>query len=577
MRFFVFLVSLAPIALLASLSEKEGVRRVEAHLLLEDLPSALDEVLRLSEAYPKSKEVGSSLIEVFAAGGMEQEALDAWHKLSFRYPELLVDRHLLEELSWGVLKKGLESNQYGIRLTSLIGAYLTNDARAVQILFRMMRDSNAMIRSVALQMSTGYADALLKDEVSRLLCEEKVWMVRLEAIRAAGMLRMKSLAGKLQDFVTSEKSTLEERRSAIEALVRIYDHIDEADLQKLSTSNRAGFRHLAAAIASHFKIESAKGDILRLLKDPHPDVRVAALNAFGLFYRKKMTIEESKKALESVLKDLDPAVAITASWAAILVDPHFGRSHMECWLNDSLPENRRLASAALAATGGRCVELGIDTLKQSADPYVRANIAEGLLGQRIEVKTCSDMLYEFLQTEKQMWMRDTRRNPLFSVLSPSQLRHNDQIPNYPEAIDHMTRLQMVTLLAIVEDPRAANALKDFLQRRSWGVTGVAAATLLQEGDDQSLEIVRDLLKDPDPNVRLQACLVLAMMGRDESVIKELEAAYVGASHERKLHILEALGRIGHMDSLHFLVSTLREPFPILRICAAAALIQTVNR
>ncbi|MBX9743906.1 MAG: HEAT repeat domain-containing protein, partial [Chlamydiales bacterium] len=132
-------------------------------------------------------------------------------------------------------------------------------------------------------------------------------------------------------------------------------------------------------------------------------------------------------------------------------------------------------------------------------------------------------------------------------------------------------------LAVVEDPRALDALKSFLQRKSWGVTGVAAATLLREGDEHSLEIVRELLKDQDPNVRLQACLVLAMMGRDETVVKELESAYSGASHERKLHILEALGRIGHMDSLHFLTSTLQEPFPILRICAAAALIQTVNR
>lgn len=576
MRWLVTFLSFIPL-ILQGLTEKEGVRRVQAHLLLEDLPSALDEALRLVEAYPESKDAGSMLIEVFAASGMEENALDAWHKLSLRYPELLIDRHLLEELSWGVLRKGLESNQYGIRLTSLIGAYLTRDARAVQILLRMMRDSNAMIRSVALQMSTAYADAALKDEISRLLHEEKVWMVRLEAIRAAGVLRMKSLAPKLQGYVTSEKSTFEERGAAIEALVRIYDQIEEGELRKLAASNRAGLRHLACALAIHFKMPSVQEEILSLLKDPHPDVRIAAVNALGMFYRKQMTVEAVKEAIQPVLQDTDPFVAITAAWSAIVVDPAFGEPYMERWLADSLPENRRFAAAALAATGGRSVSLGVKILQESNDPYVRANVAEGLLGQRIEVQACSDMLYDFLQTEKRMWMRDQRRNSLFSVLSPSQVRHNDQIPNYPEAIDHMTRLQVVSLLALVEDPRAVGALKAFLQRKSWGVTGVAAATLLQEGDEQSLEIVRQLIQDSDPNVRLQACLVLAMMGRDETVIKELESAYIGASHERKLHILEALGRIGHMESLNFLISTLREPFPILRICAAAALIQTVNR
>lgn len=566
-----------PLLLFGGLSEEEGLRRVQAHLLLDDLPSALDEALRLVEAFPQSKEVGTSFIEVLAANGMEEEALDTWHKLSAAYPELIIDRHLLEELSWGVLKKGLQSNQYGIRLTSLIGAYLTRDSRAVQILVRMMRDSNAMIRSVAVQMSTAYADAMLKDEISRLLVEEKVWMVRLEVIRAVGALRMKQLAAKLQQYVMSDKSTYEERGAAIEALVHIYDDIGVVEWKQLATSNRAGLRHLACVLALHFMIPEVQEEMIHLMGDPNPDVRIAAINAFGMYYRKLTSLENAKEALQPVLKDSDPAVAITAAWAAILVDPPFGEEYMSKWLKDSLPENRRFASAALAATGDRSVALAVATLKESEDWYVRANIAEGLLGQRIEVEACCDTLYECLQMEKKMWMRDSRRNPLFAVLSPSQVRHNDQIPNYPEAIDQMTRLEVVSSLAVLEDPRALGALKAFLQRKSWGVTGVAAATLLREGDERSLEIVRELLKDQDPNVRLQACLVLAMMGRDETVIKELESAYSGASHERKLHILEALGRIGHMDSLHFLTSTLREPFPVLRICAAAALIQTVNR
>jgi len=176
-----------------------------------------------------------------------------------------------------------------------------------------------------------------------------------------------------------------------------------------------------------------------------------------------------------------------------------------------------------------------------------------------------------------MWMWDTRPNPLFRVLAPSQVRYVDHIPNYPEAIDQMTRLNLVSLLAILEDPRAGEALKSFLQKRSWGISGVAAATLLQEGDESALSIVRGCLNDPDPNVRLQACLVLAMMGRDETVLSDLQGAYAGADHERKLHILESLGRMGGSASFSFLIGAFREPFPILRVAAAAALIQSVNR
>ncbi|MEN9654890.1 MAG: hypothetical protein RL235_1002, partial [Chlamydiota bacterium] len=120
------------------------------------------------------------------------------------------------------------------------------------------------------------------------------------------------------------------------------------------------------------------------------------------------------------------------------------------------------------------------------------------------------------------------------------------------------------------------ALRSFLQKRSWGITGVAAATLLQEGDETSLEGVRALLQDLDPKVRIQACLALAMLGRDESVIADLENAYADSDHERKLHILEALGRIGDPRSHSFLIAQLHEPFPMLRVAAAAALIQSLN-
>lgn len=250
---------------------------------------------------------------------------------------------------------------------------------------------------------------------------------------------------------------------------------------------------------------------------------------------------------------------------------------MERWLGDLLPENRRLAASALAAVGSRGVELSVKMLGESKDPYVKANIALGLLGQRAKCQEAADFLVGFLAEEKRLWMMDKRLNPLFETLQPSQIRYNDQIPNYPEAHDQMTRLHLVSLLALVEDPRALSALKTFLQRKHWGITGVAAATLLHEGDDEALAMVKELVNDADANVRLQACLVLAMFGKDESVLRDLQGAYAGADHEKKLHILEALGRIGNRESYSFLVGVLNEPFPILRVAAAAALIQSVNR
>ena len=576
MQRFCVIAALIPLTLGGLESEKEGVRRVQAHLLIEDSKSALDEAKRLASLYPDSAIVGGALLEALAANGMEEQALDLWNLLAQKNPDFLNNRRLLEELSWGVLKKGVDSTQYGVRIAALVGTYLTQDVRAVPILRKMMRDSNAIIRSIAVQMAAAFQDAALKDEVALLMDIEKVWMVRLEVIKAIGALRMKEQAPKLQSLIQSEKTTYEERQAATQALLHIYEKISMEELKILAQSNRAGLRYLACMVAIHFDMLEAKKEILKLIQDTNGDVRIAALNAFGLLYREGTSEKEAKEILAAPMEDTDPAVAITASWAAILVNPSFGEPKMKEWLESPLAENRRLAAAALAASGEKGVGLAVKTLNKSKDPYVLVNLACGLLGQRVEVKQSCDLIHNFLQTEKRMWMWDNRPNPLFQILAPSQVRHNDQIPNYPEAIDQMTRLNLVSLLALVEDPRALEALKHFLERKSWGITGVAAATLLQEGDDLALEMIRKLLSDPDPDIRIQASLALALFGRDETVLRTLQEAYVSSGHEKKLHILEAMGRIGSVESYPFLVGVLREPFPILRVAGAAALIQSLN-
>ncbi len=554
-----------------------GVRRIQAHFLIDDPDSALSEAKTLSEKFPDSKEASIALIEALSATGNQESALDHLNALSLKYPMIIGDRNVLEGIAWGVLRKELTSTQYGVRLGALIGCYLTRDVRAIPIMIKMMRDSNAVIRSVAVQMSCSYGDAPLKDEIKRMMAEEKVWMVRLQVIQAVGALRIYSMHSKLHALVQSDKTMIEERQAAIEALIHMTDKMDLEEIIRLSRSNRAGLRQLSIGIATHFKEAGAKDVVIKLLNDSNPDVRVSALNALGLFYRETMTREEVKDVLKPRLEELDPRVSITAAWAAMLVDPSLGRPVFEKWLGDSIGDNRRLAASALAATGSRGVSLSVATLKTNVDPYVRANVAMGLIGQRLEIKAASDCLYDFLSTEKKRWMWDTRPNPLFQVLAPSQVRHIDQIPNYPEAIDQMTRLKIVSMLAMVEDPRAIDALKSFLQLKKWNITGVAAATLLQEGDDTSLEVVRLLLEDGDAQVRLQACLVLAMYGKDETVLRQLQDAYPGAEFDMKLSILEALGSVGGTATFSFLLGVLREPFPMLRVAAAAALIQSINR
>src|SRR3990167_8760881 len=240
---------LATIFLAATPTLENQLRRVHAHLLIDDTQSALLEAEKLAKNYPNSMDAWVSYLKTLAISGNEEQTLDVWDLVSTRYPQLMEDRSLLEEIGWGVLKNQIKSSQYATRLSTLIGIYLTRDVRAVSVILKMMSDSNAIIRTVAVQMAADYADAPLKDKIEQMMETEKVWMVRLQIIQTAGILRLKKLSSKLKMLVQSDKTMAEERQAAVTSLVSMYDFAEMDEISKLIASNRAGLRHLALAIA----------------------------------------------------------------------------------------------------------------------------------------------------------------------------------------------------------------------------------------------------------------------------------------------------------------------------------------
>src|SRR3990167_8624704 len=88
---------------LLSMSEEDGIRRVRANLQIDDPLTAVEEAGHLLENHPNSSSVAKTCIEALAAAKKEEEAFRAWDCFSFRYPPLMEDRPLLEELAWCVL------------------------------------------------------------------------------------------------------------------------------------------------------------------------------------------------------------------------------------------------------------------------------------------------------------------------------------------------------------------------------------------------------------------------------------------------------------------------------------------
>lgn len=549
-------------------------KRVHTHLLIDDTASAVTEAKKGLYAYPDSKPLKLALIKALCASGSEIEALEEWKDLATQDRELLEDRTALETLAWGVLNKGESSNQLSIKVNALIGASMTRDAKALPLILGAMRGSNSMLRSISIGLAAAYGDFPLQDEIERLLKDEHVWYVRLELIRAIGALRMTGAKDLLLEIIGNPRTMAEEKAAAIISLVGLYDSIGDKELASLVRSNRAGLRELACQIISHLDLTEKVDLLVPLLHDAHPAVRMSALNTLALLNIREI---EGKPLFENprvyrLIDDPIAEVAITASWLALLKGDKRGGKSLKNWAHKGEDRYARLAAGSLAISGQAGVRLSKWLMRKSRDPYIQMTLAIGLIGQRESVNAACQILTKHLsKTEKWMW--DTSLNPLFRTLSPSRVPLSGQIPNYPEVINQVTRLEVLQILCIMKHEGAQEAVKEFLSTHSWGVVGTAASTLLQEGDDEALDIVRGLLNDPEEKIRLQAALILAQLGNDKQAVEVLKKSYPHVHREIKIHILQAIAKVGDPEAISFLLDRLNEPFQVLRVVAATAIIQ----
>lgn len=555
-------------------TQEEAGRRVSAHLLLRDPHAAVEEAKRARFLFPESKMLQISLIRALCEKGDEIDALEEWKRATMHFGVKANERFLLEMLAWGVLNKGENSTQPMVRLSSLIGACATRDAKAVPLLLKEMRGTNSWLRAFAVRLASEFGDAPLQDELMRLLKSEKVWYVRLEVIKAIGQLQIGAAKGMLKELIAHPRTITEERGSAIIALVNMYEQVEPEDLKQLLHSKRAGLRELACEIVGHLELEDKLGELLPLLQDTSFEVRLAALNSIGLMHNPKLPKEPILEKVRVCLDDATPQVAITAAWVMMVYGEKEGEVRLHKWVKESDPQMRQLASAAVAFSGIQGLPLAKKLIRESDDVYVQVNLAMGLIGLRQETGLACDVIYRlFSKQHKELWMWDNHLNPLFRSLSPSRVSHVEHIPHYPMVIDQLVKLDLLSVLSIMRYSKALDAVKGFLNNQTWGVSGAAAATLMEEGSDECLNLVERLLTDPDQKIRMQAAFIMAMIGGESSAIKVLQEVYPRMDRETKLYILEAIGHVGDPTSIPFLLEILKEPFQVQRLVAASALIQ----
>lgn len=543
--------------------------RVDAHLLLDDIKSAQEEIELTSRYYPDSKELLEASVRLFAKLGNQREMLIAWQKLKRLCPEVEERSDLIEAMGWGLIDKGFSDASPLIRAIALIAAKASGSFHGVSLLLRGMQDPAMPVRAIAVTLSKGLRDQVLTDKVMELIEKEPQFEVRLAAIQTVGAMGVKEALPKLLAILESPHRSHEEKAAAAISYADLAYKPSRSALEEFCKSSREGLRLVACELVLSFN-EKENVDLLKpLLKDHSQLVRKGALQVLALLDSKG-----SKEAIAPLLLDPQKEVKMLAAWALLLQDDQTGAEFLLQSIQSDDQEERLFAAACLVSSARHSKSALQSALYTSTDPLVRLNVALGLISQREEVEESAKAIEKALVTygDRLMW----REEGILRFVAPSDVRFKGDIPQFPEVVNQLVRLELYQLLSYVDYPGAQKAIKSFLEQRTLQTTGIVIALMLTEGGSDSLDIVRPLLQDPDPKTRTQAALILALWGREESVIKELETIYETGDRRAKEKVLEGLGRIGSKRSIPFLIERLGEPQQHLRMIAAASLIECLN-
>lgn len=551
--------------------EKEFSKAITSCLLIKDYASAVNLGKTGLEAFPKSTQIQSLVVRALADGGNSLEALKMFQK-EFSHRLLKENFSLLESIAWATLVHSEEKSEIA-RISSLIGASLTHDSRAVQLVMDALDSSNVLLRTFALRLAPQYSDHVVRKRVLALLREEKNWHVKLELIQAVGYMRLNESVPFLKEIVASPSVTQEEKVYAIHSLVNIYEDVSDKDLELLLHHKRSGLRELGIAIIDHFDKKDKVVLMLPLLKDPSPHVRSFVLAVLGTMDVDEIILSQAKSDLDILVEDIHPEVAILAAWLQLRFNEECARESIIKWVVSKDLGTARFAAAVLGAGGKKTTFFLPKLLDEVIDPYVKANLALAMIKQKIETEKAIAYLKTFFLETKEEIMWKEGIYPMFRTLSPSNVSHVGQVPRYPALMDHLTRLDLLNILCIAGSFDATELAKKFLDKQMWGVVTGASALLIAEGDGEALGLIRNLLDDENEVTKIQAALALAFHGGDPKVTKILENAYANVDWERKIQILEALGFIGNRDSIPFLLEVMKEPFTLLRTIAASSVIQ----
>src|SRR5262249_901840 len=130
-----------------------------------------------------------------------------------------LDKTLVEEMAWAVIKKASVSHSPFIRQEATLAAFMANDAKGVPLCLLPMQDSSEQARLFAYNLASRCPDDRVKESVLAAITNDSSPRVRLQAVISAGNLHLDEARSTLREILDAKDCHTSEKLAAIQALV----------------------------------------------------------------------------------------------------------------------------------------------------------------------------------------------------------------------------------------------------------------------------------------------------------------------------------------------------------------------
>ena len=559
--------------------QKELKEKVHCQLVIHNYTDANKTACEAVRKFPESQEVRELYIQSLSKLGDEKRLLLSWQQFSRDFSEDKYKESVLESITWGIIQQANQSQNINSKLNGIIATSHLQDINSVQIIKKTLKESNAYLREVALDLTMKFGDEALREEVLRLIEKEKNPSVRKKAIEVAAALRLKSAKPILEKRLEDERVSREEKDDIILALLNYYDEVSPQELEKLSLSKNSGFRKIACRLFTYFDFSDQLDLLHTLMKDQNNEVKLSALSSLGTLRLNSEKIDLFRDSLKEAQDDTTSYVSLLASWVLLPYEKKLSEKKLKAFLNDKDPHVRLQAAGLIGYSLPHTLDIAKEFCQTHPDEYVRANLSFFMAMHRVDIQKSCDEIYKLFSSREKYHFKEVYPNQFF-VLSPASLVFDHKTPqgfhNVSAMYHEVAQLELLNVLAILKDHRAKDAISYFLDRHHFNAFDVHQQALLNLDANEAFEIMRGFLNHSDKHKRLEAALLLSLSKKDPQGLEVLKEIYPLVDKDHKQLILGVLGQSGLKSNIPFLMDKVYEPSQQIRTQAASSIIQCLR-